>query len=147
MSISSFVFEQETTTKGDVAIDDIVKDKRCFNFILFNYNLIMSKLVKFKYVPGSYPLPMIMVNVKPNEQVYNEQYKTSFGKWNKEGTSFWTIGSYMIVKDKEISSYKYNEFANLVWLLRTLNKEVSIYIDERECEVIQSYYPNEFIEI
>lgn len=104
----------------------------------------MSNFVKFQYKPGIYPLPMIMINNKSDINFYNEDYENEYGKWITDGNHYFTIGSYIIEKNGEIISYKYNDFSHLVWLLRYINKQITIFVLEKEEKTINEYYQEEF---
>ena len=73
------------------------------------------KTIKLEYIPGNRPAPMIMVQNQINQNVYNEKYENELGKWNndKSTTHFWSINVYIIIKNNEIISYRYNEVVNL----------------------------------
>ena len=73
-----------------------------------------------------------MVQNQINQNVYNEKYENEFGKWNndKSTTHFWSINVYIIIKNNEIISCRYNEVVNLIWLLRIINKKLNIEITE-----------------
>lgn len=106
----------------------------------------MSNFIKFQYKPGNNnPLPMIMINNTSDINVYNEEYENEFGKWIVDGNHYFTIGSYIIEKNGEIISYKYNDFSHLVWLLRYMNKRTFIYVFKKEEALISAYYQNEFL--
>lgn len=104
----------------------------------------MNKKIRYKYVIGLRPIPMLMMNSKPNESVFNEDYKNSYGEWTNSNNTLWTIGAYIIYNDKEVISYRFNDLANLVWLLRKINKELIIYLNEEHKKTIDNELENEF---
>lgn len=102
----------------------------------------------YKYICGQYPIPMIMMYEKPNQNVYNENYEFSFGTWDEKNNCIWTIDAYLIYDENKIISYKYNQFSNLVWLLKKVNKPFLIEIyDEVAQNEINEYLSDVLIEI
>lgn len=101
-------------------------------------------LIKFRYVPGLYPVPMIMMWKEANQEVFNEIYKYQFGEWEDQNQCIWTLGAYLIYDEEKIISYRFDDFSNLTWLLRSISKPLVIEIDKRIEKEILKHYSNEF---
>lgn len=88
--------------------------------------------MKFKYMPGMRPTPMLMYQTVQNNDVFNENLNAfKQGEYINNLNHMWNIGSYIIYdNDLKVVSYRISDVNNLLWLLRALNKEVVIDFDE-----------------
>lgn len=103
-------------------------------------NFISSGLTIFKYKPALRPCPMLMYYDEPNNEVFEslkQDMQNSLGfvskdKFNPNKSHMWNHGAYLIY-DKEsllIESIIFSDFALLIYLLRTLNKEMWYLIED-----------------
>lgn len=102
---------------------------------------------KYRYKTGIRPLPMLAIYEEINKNAFSETFKNEFGNWKESGNHVWTTGAYFIFLNNEVISYKFDEIANLIWLLRYKNIDLVIYLDQKWNEVIQKYYKDELISI
>lgn len=85
--------------------------------------------MKFKYIPGTRPTPMLMYYNEPNIGVFNVEENVVFksGNYTNKENHIWNIGAYIIYNNKlEILSYRISNPHNFIWLLRIINKEITI---------------------
>ncbi len=108
-----------------------------------------KQTITYKHIKGQYPIPMIMVWYDPNKDVFDEKYNYSYGEWTNKYKTIWFVNAYLIYDEKtgKVVAYKYNEFANIVWLLRMINIDLEINLDNSIKHSIEKYYLNEFIKI
>lgn len=107
------------------------------------------KTYTFCYIPGIYPTPMLMYYQKQNQEVFdNEEYNYSFGQYSKEHNHIWNIGAYIIYNDKnEIISYRIRSSEYFLWLLRVINKELIMKLDEKFVKENQDFFKYNINEI
>ncbi len=92
--------------------------------------------MKIKYIPGTYPVPMLMYYREVNKLTFEEIKKYDpiliIGEFTNQYSHIWNMGSYIIYDDSslEVKSSAIGNFANFVWLLRIIAKELVIEIDE-----------------
>ncbi|MGL6124913.1 MAG: hypothetical protein ACRC1F_00275 [Metamycoplasmataceae bacterium] len=88
--------------------------------------------MKLKYVPGMRPTPMLMYQNTPNFDSFNEdenRYKK--GNYTPKENHMWNMGSYLIYNENlEIISYRIANPYNFLWLLRVINKEITVEFDD-----------------
>ena len=92
--------------------------------------------MKIKYVPGTYPVPMLMFYKESNkssfEDIKNNESILKIGDFTNGYSHIWNMGAYIIYDESslEVKSLVISNFANFVWLLRTIAKELVIEICE-----------------
>lgn len=88
--------------------------------------------MKFKYIPGMRPTPMLMFQNHPNKDVFeNEKDVFKKGEFVNNFHHMWNIGAYLIYNDKlEVISYRISNPHNFIWLLRIINQELTIEFEE-----------------
>ena len=97
--------------------------------------------MKFKYIPGMRPTPMLMYQIEPNQEVF-QVMEDSFEKNNyiDEFNHMWNMGAYFIYNDDlEIISYRISNVHNFLWLLRALNKDITIEFNNDFIEKNQDF--------
>ena len=97
--------------------------------------------MKFKYVPGMRPTPMLMYQTEPNQDVF-DLIEDSFEKngYFNEFNHMWNMGAYFIYNnDLEIISYRISNAHNFLWLLRALNKDIIIDFNDDFIEKNQDF--------
>lgn len=102
------------------------------------------KEIKYVYIPGLRPTPMLAYYTDIKEEIYNEEYKNSYGDFTIEKNHMWNIGAYLIF-DKEtnkIISYKFNDVFHFIWLLRILNLPLEIKFNENFIKNNQDFFKN-----
>lgn len=95
------------------------------------------------YIPGKNILPMLAIYNQKNKNVFDEEYKYSYGEWKEENCKYlWNMNAFIIFNDNEIISYKFNEIEYLIWLLRYLNKKIKIVFINKEIEenILKNYF-------
>lgn len=107
--------------------------------------------MKFRYVPGLRPTPMLMYYVQPEKNVYNEMIKDqsniiTIGQYSPNLNHIWNMNSYIIYDDEtlKISSVVINSFSNFIYLLRNMNKPLTIEIDDNTYNILTSYVEDIF---
>lgn len=94
--------------------------------------------MKFKYIPGTRPTPMLMYYKNVEKSSFDEeQHIYKMGNFVENFNHIWNMGSYIIYNDElELIAYRISNEYNFLWLLRILNK--SIIIDFKP-DFIESY--------
>lgn len=96
---------------------------------------IKEETIQFKYIPGNRPTPMIAIYDTPNIGVFENikdlmiksiedfSYESSF---INEYKHFWNHGAYLIYDEDslEIKSLLFSDFSTLIFLLRSINKDL-----------------------
>lgn len=103
--------------------------------------------MKFKYVPGMRPTPMLMYYKEVNEKVFNEENLNEDSKIYKKGeftqkfNHIWNMGSYFIYDDnQEIISYRITNNYNFLWLLRVINQEIIVEFNQDFVKENQDFF-------
>lgn len=88
--------------------------------------------MKFKYVPGMRPTPMLMYQKEVNINIFNEDWNSfKSGEFTTKLNHIWNMGSYIIYDDNlDVVSYRISNVHNFLWLLRVINKELTIIFKE-----------------
>lgn len=94
--------------------------------------------MKFRYCPGNYPTPMLAYYTEPNLEVFKEYLGAMSDTYNIipkyiEGNKhYWNMNAYVIVNEQmnEVLSFSFIEFIYIIYLLRVINKELIINIDD-----------------
>ncbi|MDK2819788.1 MAG: hypothetical protein KFW07_03050 [Mycoplasmataceae bacterium] len=98
--------------------------------------------MKFKYIPGMRPTPMLMYYQNIEKTSFNEQqhiYK--MGDFTEDFHHIWNMGSYFIYNDRlEIIAYRISNEYNFLWLLRILNKPIIINFNDDFIENYQNFF-------
>ncbi|MGL4251999.1 MAG: hypothetical protein ACRDCH_00945 [Metamycoplasmataceae bacterium] len=88
--------------------------------------------MKLKYIPGLRPTPMLMYQNIPNNDVF-QAFESTFkkGNYTEDQNHIWNIGSYIIYNDHlEITAYRISNEYNFLWLLRVINKEIILELQD-----------------
>ncbi len=108
--------------------------------------------MKIRYLPGDYPVPMLAVGTKPNEEEYKaivhepDFLIRSEDLFTKEHKHFYNMNAYIIFDEKELKvvSYRMTSFAHFVYLLRTISKPLMFEITDDEYFLIKNDLENFF---
>ncbi len=87
--------------------------------------------MKFKYIPGERPTPMLAYNTEPNLNAFNECVRDMDGvysvlpKYDRKHKHYWNMNAYLIIDEEknEIIACAFIEFMYVIYLLRVINKE------------------------
>mgnify|MGYP006999718125 CR=1 FL=1 len=102
--------------------------------------------MKFKYIPGIRPTPMLMFYNEPNLEVYEGQIKDAQSELNLnfknlykiDDHHYWNNGVYIIFNDKyEVISHVISHFPNLLYLLRAINKPLIFEFNDNEIKIFK----------
>lgn len=92
---------------------------------------------KIVHKKGQWPTPMLAYYTEPKKEIFNE-YKEEFYaknqiKFNQNFVNkynhYWNHGAYIILKDNVVISYSFVDFFLFVYLLRLINHDVEIMIE------------------
>ncbi len=88
--------------------------------------------MKYKYKPAINPTPMLMYQIESNQVVFNEEHNIfKKGEFVKDLNHIWNMGAYLIYNNEsEIITYRISNPYNFLWLLRILNKEITIDLND-----------------
>ncbi len=97
--------------------------------------------MKFKYIPGLRPTPMLMYYREPNKEIFNEfNENNNFNLlFDNNNSHYWNHNAYLIMDDEKniLTHVVFNDFIYLVYLLRVINKEVIFEIDDDKYNLIK----------
>lgn len=112
--------------------------------------------MRIRYLPGDYPVPMLAVEYKPNEEVYQAFLKDeeflfrSEDLFTKSYNHIFNMNAYIIYDEQEllIKCYRMTSFPHFVYLLRTLGKALEFNITSDQYALIkqelENYFDQEF---
>lgn len=92
--------------------------------------------MRFKYIPGNHPTPMLAFYNEPNlnhfNELLNEMKINPKNKFNNDLIHFWNMNAYLIYnqENNEVVAYAFNDFFYLVYLLRVINRELIIEFND-----------------
>lgn len=104
-----------------------------------------QKIEWFSYIVGQRPTPMLAIYTDKNQDVFDKKYNQNYGYFSNQYNHIWNINAYIIYDktNNEIISYKFDDFAYFIWLLRSINIELkipfSIYFIQNNDETIKEY--------
>ncbi len=112
--------------------------------------------MKIRYLPGDYPVPMLAIGTKPNEEEFKAIAKEEEFLFRSEDIFYheyqhaYNMNAYIIYDEKnlEIVSYRITSFPHFVYLLRSLGKPFMFEITSSEYilikEELETYFSHEF---
>ncbi|MGL4343266.1 MAG: hypothetical protein ACRCRZ_01760 [Metamycoplasmataceae bacterium] len=112
-----------------------------------------AKTIKFKYLEGLRPTPMLAFYNKVQKEEYDLFQNYQYGEFTSKFEHYWNIGSYIIVdkKEKKIIAYAIENANNFLWLLRVINMNLTFEASNdfyaKFNDVIKNAIPNEIQEI
>lgn len=112
-------------------------------------SLHVENNIKLTYSPGLRPTPLLMVYDTPNQEQYDrtllemiDEYKTNMtaGIFNYSKKHLWNMGAYISYDEitNEIELFAFNNFSNLLYLLRYINKPLTKIISNESYLILKS---------
>lgn len=94
--------------------------------------------MKFKYIPGERPCPMLAYNTEPSLNAFNEYVRDMaeiydrVPKYDRKHTHIWNMNAYIIYDEEtnEVLACAFLEFIYVIYLLRALNKPLTMNFDQ-----------------
>lgn len=104
------------------------------------------KKIKFTF-NEKMPMPMIAIYQEPNTEVFESI--ASEKEFLENFNHIWSMGSYIIYDDSEIKTFLFEEFINLIYLLRFMRKNWILELSDKEFEQNQEiiFMLNQEIEV
>ncbi len=108
--------------------------------------------MKFRYVPGNYPVPMLAIEVKANADVFNSMIQEpdfifkSEDQFTPKYKHAFNMNAYIIYDENEckVIAIRTTSFPHLVYLFRSLGKPFEFELEEQEYQTIKGDFENLF---
>ena len=108
----------------------------------------LPSYIKLIYLPGTRPVPLLMLEQKPDEfeyiRIYTEMVKglklnIPRKKFDLNSNHIWNMGAYFTYSDKtnEIDLLAFSDLYNFLYLLRYLNKSLFFYLKKEDYLVLK----------
>ena len=96
--------------------------------------------MKFKYIPGLRPVPMLAYYNEPNIKLFDDLNIGFNLNFNNNNKHYWNHNAYLIIDETNnlITHAIFNNFSYLIFLLRVINKDVIFEINNDMYESIKN---------
>lgn len=99
--------------------------------------------MKLKYIPGIRPTPMLMYYNEPNIECFNE-FKNEHdfnnnAEFSQNFKHYWNMNAYLIFDESTniVKTMVFSVFIYVVYLLRVINKELVVEINDDIYQIIK----------
>lgn len=90
----------------------------------------------YKYIPGLRPTPMLAYYTEQNKEHFDNLIEESNflvkREFITEGRHYWNMNSYVIITTNIVVSLAFVDFSTLLFLLRVINEEIFINLNDDE---------------